>query len=88
MGLADTLKTPPPVRRSVCAVGRLLETLPDVAPKGEVSELAALRAALVNPEWSNAALSHALAGEGHAVSHQVTQRHRAGACSCVKLGIS
>lgn len=81
MGLADTLKTPPPVRRSVCAVGRLLESL-----RGD--ELAALRAALVNPEWSNAALAHALTGEGHAVSHQVTQRHRVGACSCVKLGIS
>jgi hypothetical protein len=33
-------------------------------------------------------LSHALTDEGHAVSHQVTQRHRVGACSCVKLGIS
>lgn len=81
MGLADTLKTPPPVRRSVCAVGRLLETL-----RGD--ELAALRAALVNTDWSNVALSNVLADEGHNVSHQVMQRHRSGACTCNKLGIS
>ena len=81
MGLADTLKTPPPVRRSVCAVGRLLETL-------RSDELAALRVALDNTGWSHCALARALADEGHAISHQVMQRHRSGACSCVKLGIS
>lgn len=81
MGLADTLKTPPPVRRSVCAIGRLLETL-----RGE--ELAALRVALANPEWSNAALARALTDEGHSIGQQASANHRAGRCSCVKLGIS
>lgn len=83
MGLVDTLATPPERARKgpQCLACRLLDTLPDVAPEGEVSELAAYKAALDNPAWEASPLAAALRAEGYDVSDYGLQRHRRKQCA-------
>lgn len=78
MSLVDQFRNvpePPPV---LCAVGRLLVSLPD-------DERDALQGALKNPEWTHSAIRRALDAEGYSMSHSTVSRHRRGDCPCEGL---
>ena len=65
----------PPTKKTYCGVRNLFETL-------EPKDVASLKKALENPDWTNKGLARELKRRGVSISETPISRHRRGECSC------
>ena len=67
----------PPKRERLCLVG-------EEASKLDKNDIQIFEAALLDPKWSNNALTKALNDRGFQVGVTVLNKHRAKSCSCYR----
>ena len=88
MGLAERLAVEPVVKPQMCAVGRLLDKLPEIEAVALQEAIDKIRA--VDPTtrkgrsegYTSVWLTNVLKDEGHNVSRHTVTRHVARECSC------